>query len=371
MIDQAEAAAVTTARFGHALRLFAPDRPILVLSHNDADGLSAAVILSRALTAAGRRHRVRLLGRGENAWSADTRALIDADSDRPGGLIVADLGTRGDPVATGVPTILIDHHVANGAPLVADGDGVAAPVAISGLDEDPVPTSSLLAWRCAAALDTAAADALLWLAAIGLIGDLGDKAPFAELAEARRRFGATALREATSLINAPRRTASADATAALALLMAADDPKDLLSGRHPGLDALREARNEVRAALEAGRRVAPTVRGDVALIRLDTPCQIHPLVAQSWTSRLRGKIVLAANTGYRPGWVHFAARTGGDADLIAFFARHRPAGADEQYGNGHRRASGGALRASDWNTFADGLGFGPAARAEAPAGAAA
>ncbi len=348
-------------RFADGLARFAPGRPILLLAHNDADGLSSAALLSRAMTRADRAHRVRLLGRGENAWSGATREAIDADPDRPGGLVVADLGTRGDPVATAMPTILVDHHVAGGAPLRPDADGTTSPIAISGLAFDPAPTSSLLAFRCARAL--ADPDDLLWLAAVGLVGDLGDKAPFPELAEARRRYGATALRETTSLVNAPRRTARGDAAAALDLLLRADSPRDLLSGRHPGLDVLRAARDEVRLALEAGRRVAPRIVGDVALIRLDTPCQVHPMVAQSWTGRLRGRIVLAANVGYRPGWVHFAARTGGDADLIEFFATRRPDGADEHYGNGHRRASGGALRTADWNAFARALGFGPEAAA--------
>ena len=345
------------ARFAAAVDRFRPGRPVILMSHNDADGLSAAAILLRALDRAGRGHAVRLVGRGENAWSATMHAEIDAYPREAGGLVVADLGTRGDPVATDLPTILVDHHVANGAPLDPDSDGITAPIAISGLAFDPVPSTSLLAWRCVQDLAGADNTDLLWLAAIGLIGDLGDRAPFPELADARKRYGATALREATSLVNAPRRTASGDAADALRLLLAADSPKDLLSGRHPELALMQAARDEVRAALDAGRRAPPRVVGDVALIRLDTPCQVHPQVAQSWTHRLRGKIVLAANSGYRPGWVHFAARTGGDHDLIEFFAAHRPDGADEQYGNGHRRASGGALRTEDWNRFAAALGF--------------
>ncbi len=37
----------------------------------------------------------------------------------------------------------------------------------------------------------------------------------------------------------------------------------------------------------------------------------------------------------------------------------RPPGADEQYGKGHKAASGGALRFDDWNLFVDRLGYGP------------
>jgi len=70
---------------------------------------------------------------------------------------------------------------------------------------------------------------------------------------------------------------------------------------------------------------------------------------------------MAANTGYRPGWVHFAVRSGEDRDLVGFLAEHRPPGADEMYGAGHRQATGGALRPADWNAFITGLGFGPGA----------
>ncbi len=69
--------------------------------------------------------------------------------------------------------------------------------------------------------------------------------------------------------------------------------------------------------------------------------------------------MLAANMGYRPGWVHFAVRGGRDRDLVSFLAKHRPPGADDAYGNGHRQATGGALRPAAWNAFIRGLDFGP------------
>lgn len=109
--------------------------------------------------------------------------------------------------------------------------------------------------------------------------------------------------------------------------------------------------------MDAAKRVPPLIVGDVALIRLDSACQIHPLIAQQWRGRLRDKIVIAANQGYRPGWVHFAARSATGRNLIDFLAVHRPANADGRYGNGHAQATGGALRAADWNSFVTGLGL--------------
>lgn len=103
--------------------------------------------------------------------------------------------------------------------------------------------------------------------------------------------------------------------------------------------------------------MAPKVRDGVALIRFCSPTQIHPLVAQQWRGRLKNEIVLAANTGYREGWVHFAARSAKDVDLIAWLAGRRPEGADDHYGSGHRAATGGALRLPQWNAFVERLGF--------------
>lgn len=334
--------------FGAALAGFSSAKPILILAHHDADGLSSAAILSRALERSGRQAGVRVLGRGENAWSAEMASELRTQN--IGGLVVADLGTRAEPLLPGMPTIVLDHHVPTGTPDAA--------LLVSGHGLHPTPTTSLLAWWCAGAVSEV--DDLLWLAALGIIGDMEEAAGFTELTAARQRWGITALRSAVALLNAPRRASAGDAAPALALLLKADGPKAVLSGEYPETALLQAAKAEVQEALAEGRRVAPQVRGEVALIPLHTACQIHPLIAQQWKGRLKGKVVIAANTGYRPGWVHFAARSGTGIDLIDFLRRHRPEGADSvNYGNGHAQASGGALQPAAWNRFVTGLGFGP------------
>ncbi|WP_374302430.1 DHH family phosphoesterase [Paracoccus sp. (in: a-proteobacteria)] len=330
--------------FRAALDHFDPDRRPLILGHFDADGLSAAAILAQAMDRAGRPADIRIMGKGENPWSPHIRRQLEER--QPGGLVVTDLGMQQGDILPGVPTVLVDHHVPTGKP--------GGAVVISGNGWLPEPTSSLLAWWCANGVGQG--DDLLWLAAMGLIGDMAD-GDFPELAEAQARYGKTALRDAVSLVNAPRRTAAADVGPALALLMKCSSPKELLRGGHPETAVLQAAKAEVAAELEGAKRVAPKVRGDVALIRFSSPCQIHPLVAQAWRGRLRDKIVLAANTGYRPGWVHFAARSATGTNLIGFLASHRPAGAGTEYGSGHAQATGGALQPADWNDFAVRIGF--------------
>jgi single-stranded-DNA-specific exonuclease len=338
--------------FANAAQAFERSKPVWILGHNDADGLSATALFARAFLATGWAVRTRILGRGESPWSEDMRTEL---ADEPaGGLVITDLGVREGLPKPGVPTIVVDHHVRGHSPISA--------TVISGYGQDPVPTSSLLAYWCVGSI--ADAEAWLWLAAVGLIGDMAEKAGFSEM-EAARWFGVTALRDATALVNAPRRSASGDAAPALALFMAADGPKDLLSGNRPEAAVLQAARAEVKRELEVARRVGPAIRGNVALILFGSATQIHPLITQQWCGRLRDKIVMAANTGYRLGWVHFAIRSAEDRDLVAFLAEHRPPGADEMYGSRHRQATGGALRPRSWNGFITGLGFGPTATVHA------
>ncbi|WP_244610676.1 DHH family phosphoesterase [Microvirga pakistanensis] len=333
--------------FAQALDEVAPDAPVVVLCHKDADGLTAGAVLARGLARLSRPVSVRLVGRGESPWSDPVQGEVRSAS--PGLVIVADLGVRADVVAPGAATVLIDHHVPQGMP-----EGATV---ISGYGQDPVPSSSLLAYWCVQA--EAEVDDLLWLAALGLIGDYGEKAPFAELADARSRYGAKTLREAASLINAPRRSASGDAGPAFDFLLKSTGPKDILSDAPPEAMVLRQAKDEVKREFDAARRIAPRFSGSVALIELSSPCQIHPLVAQSWAGRLKNQIVIAANTGFRSGYVHFAVRSATGRNLVEFLKAHAPPGAEQDgaYGQGHEQASGGALRAEPWKAFLDSLGF--------------
>lgn len=341
---------------------------IHVLCDSDADGLPAGALLTRGLHAAGfSRTTGEPRRKGESAWGVDLLTRIAARN--PEALIVADLGCRPEPLlGPHIPTLLIDHHKPLGVPegavlLTAYGTGSG-----DGTGKD-IATSGLMAYWCVQALlGEARAAEWLWLAGISLLSDLGDKAPFPELAEAKKRFGGGALRDATSLLNAPRRTATGDASAALALLLKADGPKEVISGIYPETAELLQAKEQVAAALGAARKMPPKfsrkvrdeLGADLIAIRMETPCQVHPLVAQQWRARFPKSVIFGVNTGYRPGWVHFSGRAPAGVNLIEFLGRHRPPEADASYGLGHDQASGGALPTAIWNKWiVDELGFGP------------
>ena len=349
---------------------------IHILTDSDADGLPAAAILVRALRLAGYTAvtaEVRL--KTESAW---TPAVLDRLRARdPEALLILDLGARPEPLLPGIPTLLLDHHKPLGTP---PGATLVTAYRETGPGEDAkeIPTTGLMAYRCAQALIPDHAESLLWLAAVSLLSDLGDKAPFPELATGKKLFGGGALRDLTSLLNAPRRSATGDASAALALLLLADSPKQALKSEDPAITDLREqllaAKAEVGEALALARKLPPrfstAVRdelgADLVAIRMDTPCQVHPLVAQQWRARFPKSVIFGVNTGFRPGWVHFSGRSPAGVNLIRFLHAHRPPEADSAYGSGHDQASGGALPTPIWNRFAHELGFGPELQVTTP-----
>ncbi len=335
------------------------DTRIHILCDSDCDGLPAGALLVRALRLAGYSQlSIETKRKGESAWNPEV--LLRLGEREPQALFVLDLGSRADTMLPGVPTLLIDHHMPGGVPPGAE--------LVTGYGTEPTPTTGLLVYWCIQGMLTPAQyEPLLWLAALSILSDLGDKAPFAELAEARAKWPAGPMREAVALLNAPRRTALADASVALEALLIAESPKQIAKGEIAQTAALLAAKEEVAAALAVGKKAAPkfsrkyreTLGADLVALRMDTPCQIHPLVAQTWRGRFKDSIVMGVNFGFRPGYVHFSARGPKGINVIQFLREHAPAGADQGYGNGHDQASGGAVPVASWDAFAADLGFGP------------
>ena len=323
-----------------------------VLMHSDVDGLGAGALLTRALRAAGVDATPLVTGKGEGAWTPSVVARVAASA--PSALLVADLGCRAEPVLP-VPTLFVDHHRPTGVPPNA--------ALVTGYGLDPTPTSGLLASWCAGAI--ADVTPLAWIAALTVLSDLASPTAFPELAQTRATTPMALLREAVTLLNAPRRSSTGDATPALALLLRARDVRELLGDEHPELALLRAARAEVAAAMNEAKKVAPRFAGPWALLRLHSPCQVHPLIAQIWRTRLPKYVVLSANFGFRPGMVSFSVRSARpDLNLLDLLAAHAPVGADElSYGGGHDQATGGSLPFTAWNAFVTGLGFGSEALA--------
>jgi single-stranded-DNA-specific exonuclease len=338
----ADARAIDAARaFLHRTR----DKLTVIACDADVDGLTAAVIVERAVNALGGFSHVLPARRGEHVHHPVMKRRVSAlDPER---LVVLDMGSRPQAILPDLPTLVIDHHhAAAGLPSGA--------VVVNGFDREPVATASVLAFVVGRSIP--AVESSAWLAALGAVGDLGTAAPFRSVLGLSGSTGKWT--RAVALLNAARRAPAPDPIVALDALRHAASVDDIGSARFPETAALRRYQLEVRAELERCSRVPPTIVGNVALLRFSSAAQVHPVVATRWVRRLAPRIVIAANDGYLPGRTNFAVRCESAIDLVAWLRSlpFTPA-ADAEYAHGHARATGGSLSASDFAAFISSLGF--------------
>jgi hypothetical protein len=140
-------------------------------------------------------------------------------------------------------------------------------------------------------------------------------------------------------------------------LLQSKEPKDLLSNGR-----LQSARAEINEEVEMNTHTPPkfTPDGRIAVLKINSAAQIHPVIATRWAGHLNSKaleIVMVANYGYLEGLVNFSCR-------IARCARSRESpvniieslkaaadlstdGLTERMGasfaRGHKEASGGIV----------------------------
>lgn len=293
------------------------------------------------LSSEGRDFHLRTPNKDRNIWDTPTDWWLSPDAKLA---IVMDLGCRGDKLFD-VPTLFIDHHKDNPP---SDGD-----VLVSGYERDPVPTTAGLVWE----LVKHQIPGKKWLAALGTYGDLGSNAPFPYLQEIKKQYTAKALGEVVSLVNSARRVNKPRVDLALALLRRYDDPKTLVKARDPEFLQLEELRERVRSETEKAKQSAPEFAGDTALVLVNSDCQVHPIIAQIWRTRLPKYFVIVANTGFEEGRVHFSGRSRGDNKILEKLRSLDCWAEDAGFGQGHDHAAGGVVDLELWNRILVQLGF--------------
>lgn len=323
----------------------------------DADGLSSGVTLHRTLNALGLESsmiEVHLVKKGSNIHVQAEREAMAARS--PAYIIVLDQGSvAAPPVVDSAATksLIIDHHLSDHFP---EGAQV-----VSACHYPPVSTTSLLTYEICKPLADNIASSCAYLACIGTHGDLGNtlkwSPPFPDMTETFKIYTKKSINDAVSLINAPRRTAKYDVITAWTALLNSTDPKELLkNGR------LQSARAEINAEVELNTHTPPKFSPDgrVAVLRINSAAQVHPVIATRWAGHLNSKaleIVICANSGYLPGMVNFSCRIARSArtrDPPVNIIESLKAAADlstdglkdrlgESFARGHKEASGGVV----------------------------
>ncbi|KAF6824578.1 single-stranded-dna-specific exonuclease [Colletotrichum plurivorum] len=335
------------------------NKPTLIVPDKDADGLASGAIIHRTLVLLGLDPKlisVYLPPKGSNIHDDPSREAMAKH--KPEYIFVLDQGSRNSPSLISEPHrgIVIDHHHA------LEADHPQGALHVTACDCPPVATSSLLTYLICRDLHDGVEDACNWLCAMGTHGDLGNtlkwEAPFPDMKATFKRYTKKAVNDAVSLINAPRRTASYDVPGAWAALLAAGNPKELLSN-----STLLAARAEVNAEVERCTHTAPKFSSDgrIAVFRISSQAQVHPVIATRWAGHLSSsklEVVLVANEGYLPDMVNFSCRVPRSARardppvniievLQGVAARAEDATLRERLGEsfarGHKEASGGIV----------------------------
>jgi single-stranded-DNA-specific exonuclease len=321
---------------GHALLERGARGLVGIACDHDVDGLASGVLVARAVERLGGRAEIVPVGRAQHVHVPAYRDRVAVH--RADAYVVTDMGSRAEPIGLPAPTLLVDHHDTDVFPPDV--------VVVSAARRLPVAPTSYLAFELLRPLvDIADLD---WLGLLGSIADLGADADFGALPSWRARHRATHVSEAIALLNAARRSADHDVGTALAVLREAGSVAEIANGHSAGVTRLRTLRAEVAAEVTRVARTAPRIYGDVAVIRLRSKAQVHPLIAVRWKSRLAGKIVLVANEDFLPGRVSFVVRTTRSMDLLAWL-RSLPIGdVGPDYARGHPAATGGNLAHDDF-----------------------
>ncbi len=338
----------------------------LLVPDKDADGLSSGVILRRTLTTLGLPTNListHIVTKGSSIHDPSERDLMSTTY-KPSYVIVLDQGSRAGPPLIDNPStesLILDHHLSDAFPENA--------VVVSACHYPPVATTSLLTYLICAPLHpspTLFEETCAYLACIGTHGDLGNTLkwlpPFPDLTPTLKQHTKKAINDAVSLVNAPRRTARYDVLSAWSALLASTSPKDLLTNPR-----LLEARAEINEEVERHTHTPPkfTPDGRIAVLRIHTPAQVHPVIATRWAGYLNSKaleIVMVANSGYLPGVVNFSCRVarcararaaegeGKDVNIIESLKAAAGLSTDglgerlgESFARGHREASGGIV----------------------------
>ncbi|KAH8099884.1 DHH phosphoesterase [Cristinia sonorae] len=355
------------------------NQPVLLLPDKDADGLCASLIIYRTLLLLGLSPSlisVHFVAKGSNVHALAERRRMEAYE--PKWVIVVDQGSReGGPLVNGkdVKTLVVDHHWSDAFPSGA--------LALSAARYPPVATSSTLAYILCRPLHEDVRLQTDYLCAIGTMGDLGsafkweDPWPVEDMKACFKKYTKKCLSDAVRLVNAPRRTATYDVSSAWEALLRTDTPRaitDTPTSSTPAcIRRLYAAQAEVKAETDKWSHAPPKFSGDgrVALIRITSGAQIHPLIATRWAQTLKSsklEIVMCANDGYVPSspstTTNFSCRVARCAasrstmsvpvDIISTlkeYASRVPGlreAMGEDFARGHKEASGGIVRTEEF-----------------------
>ena len=254
--------------------------PGQVVHDFDADGIAAAALWSRHFP-----QDQMLCTQSRHQWpslSSERRCFLDLCPSQGHGALV------------------IDHH---------PPPPQSQHLLLTAYNWQPPPCTSLLLCQL---LDSP----WHWIAALGALSDLGDKAPFPILQEQLKVWGKGRMQNLASLLNAPHR-AGGQPELALQALLEHDDPIQLGRSSQASLEHLRQCQEKVRRRLAEAKKAAPQFFGPLACLEFTSDCAVQGLIAQIWRTRLPAYLVVAVNLRTDRAEVHISARAARGRQMVA------------------------------------------------------
>ncbi|KAA8893214.1 hypothetical protein FN846DRAFT_914301 [Sphaerosporella brunnea] len=373
----------------------ASPKNILIVPDREPDGMASGTIVSLVLQLLGKPEseiRIHFTAAGFTIFNPLERARLSrvCQKENVSHVIVLGQGARAS-------WSLLEKSIETKALIINDQHSdrfLENTVAVSASRDPPSTTSSLLTYIVCSELHPEARETTGWLALLGIFGDLGARAslepPYPqELKDFKKKYTSTHLRDLVTLLNASRRTPECGTRDAWEILQytpqtnPAPTPKSIMKGEANAelRERLKDAKTRVNAEVRRCSKMPPRFSKDrkVAIIFMDSPYLVHPLVATRWSNYFDPnltKLVLAANTGYAEGKVSFSCRAvsgrarkgdkGGpkeyeteswDINVISILREYlaKDSLLEEQargeFTNGYKRATGGSVPLDVWMLF--------------------
>lgn len=308
---------------------------IVILTHVDSDGVSSGALLYKALINNGFKNiNIIYPKKGENGFSENVKNKIKQIS--PDILFFMDLGSYPIKLNNIKKIIIIDHHKPEGVP----DKGIL----LTSFPPPPYISTSYLAFLLLKEINYNPKD---YLGIIGEIGDYGLEVDAPHIKDLIKNYKKKELSLISSLVNSARRVKEFDIETSLKYLIESNEFEDLVidSEYRKKLLYYREL---IKKDVDKWKKTKPKFIKNIAIIEIESPNLIHPIIAQIWRNILEKYIVICANFGYIENKVSFSMRTSLDISLLSFLRRYLEPSIEEDLGFGHERATGGIIDNEKW-----------------------
>lgn len=316
---------------------------VIIVHHSDADGCSSAGILKRVL-------------KGEvETISPKTQPYITEDikerirEKNPDTLIIVDMG-NGDieylkKESAKRKVAIFDHHKI----FTDTGELLIVNPCKAGLPDSMNPSASYFVWKICDDKETS------WLAALGVIGDKGEKKAEGLIGEVIEKYGVSIeeLKKCAQILDSAEASEPGGANLVMPALMKCDSPRDLLEKEDDEIKVLREKKKEIEGEIKRLAEEYIPKDGKLISYGIKTKYGIKGDVANLLQEKYPDKMILVYIEKEKTA--RLSMRTYLEKDLATAIKKALGPGGK---GGGHPKAAGAEMPKEEFEGFIERLKIG-------------